>query len=149
MKFSPVATAALRKDRFSAVSASRLVPRPIRFSRWFPSAIVRGVAAMNPFSRGACRPGRLGHIETEGAPALRDRPGPSGRDPASVRRFCEHAFVRWDNLTVDGKEAEAKLPGFREPAVIRTFEAPEALGTRFYEVQARSALNRVPKRSRM
>jgi len=41
------------------------------------------------------------------------------------------------------------LPGFREPAVVRTFDAPEALGIRFYEVQARSALNEVPKRSRM
>ncbi|MDP9243999.1 MAG: hypothetical protein M3O77_02825 [Chloroflexota bacterium] len=33
--------------------------------------------------------------------------------------------------------------------VIRTFDAPEALGIRFYEVQARSGLNAVPKRSRM
>ena len=67
----------------------------------------------------------------------------------SVRSVCEHSFVRWDNLTVDGKEAGARLPGFREPAVVRTFEAPEALGIRFYEVRARSALNEVPKRSRM
>ncbi len=66
-----------------------------------------------------------------------------------VRPACEHAFVRWENLTIDRKEAEARLPGFREPAVVRTFDAPEALGTRFYEVRARSALNRVPKRSRM
>jgi radical SAM family protein len=33
--------------------------------------------------------------------------------------------------------------------VVRTFDAPEALGTRFYEVRARSAINEVPKRSRM
>ncbi len=33
--------------------------------------------------------------------------------------------------------------------MVRTFEAPEALGTRFYEVHARSAINEVPKRSRM
>jgi DNA repair photolyase len=57
--------------------------------------------------------------------------------------------VRWDNLTVDRREAEARLPGFREPAVVRTFDAPEALGIRFYEIQARSALNHVPKSSRM
>ncbi len=66
-----------------------------------------------------------------------------------VRSVCERAFVRWENLKVDGEEDQARLPGFREPAVVRTFEAPEALGTRFYEVRARSALNKVPKRSRM
>jgi hypothetical protein len=63
--------------------------------------------------------------------------------------MCEHKFVRWDDLKVERKEAEARLPGFREPAVVRTFDAPEALGTRFYEIRARSALNEVPKRSRM
>ena len=41
------------------------------------------------------------------------------------------------------------MPGFKEPAVVRTFDAPEALGTRFYEIRARSAINGVPKRSRM
>ncbi len=56
--------------------------------------------------------------------------------------------MRWQNLTVDGNE-RATLPGFRDPAVVRTFDAPEALGTRFYEVVARSAINEVPKRSRM
>ena len=43
----------------------------------------------------------------------------------------------------------ARLPGFREPAVVRTFDAPEALGINFYEVQARSAINKVPDRSQM
>ena len=63
--------------------------------------------------------------------------------------MCEHAFVmRWDNLTIES-ERGAALPGFKEPAVVRTFDAPEALGTRFYEVRARSAINAVPKRSRM
>jgi len=57
-------------------------------------------------------------------------------------------FVRWDNLTVEHEDG-ARLPSFKEPAVVRTFEAPEALGTRFYEVRARSAINQVPKRSRM
>src|SRR3954469_1807936 len=56
--------------------------------------------------------------------------------------------MRWDNLTVES-EKEAALPGFKEPAVVRTFDAPEALGTRFYEVRARSAINHVPKKSRM
>ena len=56
--------------------------------------------------------------------------------------------MRWENLTVE-RDREARLPGFREPAIVRTFDAPEALGIRFYEVRARSALNHVPKKSRM
>jgi DNA repair photolyase len=61
---------------------------------------------------------------------------------------CEHVFVRWQSLTIDGAE-QAMLPGYREPAAIRHFDAPEALDTRFWEVRAKSALNRVPARSRM
>ncbi|HEX2103050.1 MAG TPA: hypothetical protein VHF51_05325 [Solirubrobacteraceae bacterium] len=56
--------------------------------------------------------------------------------------------MRWDNLRIDGEE-HATLPGYREPAVVRHFNAPEALDTRFYEVRAKSALNKVPERSRM
>ncbi|HEV8152108.1 MAG TPA: intein-containing Rv2578c family radical SAM protein [Solirubrobacteraceae bacterium] len=56
--------------------------------------------------------------------------------------------MRWDNLTIDA-EQHAQLPGYREAAVVRHFDAPEALDTRFYEVRAKSALNRVPERSRM
>jgi len=56
--------------------------------------------------------------------------------------------VRWSNLLVDAEEAR-QLPGYREPAVVRTFDAPEAMDVRFYEVRAKSALNRVPERSRM
>jgi DNA repair photolyase len=56
--------------------------------------------------------------------------------------------VRWDNLKVE-TDREAPLPGFKEPAIVRSFDAPEALATRFYEVRARSAINEVPKRSRM
>jgi DNA repair photolyase len=57
-------------------------------------------------------------------------------------------FVRWDNLRIDG-QTERNLPGYRDPAVVRHFDAPEALNTNFYEVRAKSALNRVPKASRM
>ncbi len=57
-------------------------------------------------------------------------------------------FVRWSNLTRDAEE-QRRLPGYREEAVVRRFEAPEALDMRFYEVRARSVLNRVPGRSRM
>src|SRR5688572_9335612 len=65
-----------------------------------------------------------------------------------VRALCEHVFVRWDNLKLSTESART-LPGYREPAAIRTFDAPEAMDVRFYEVQAKSILNRVPKASRM
>jgi DNA repair photolyase len=64
------------------------------------------------------------------------------------RSVCEHMFVRWDELRVDEQERRA-LPGFRDDAIVRTFDAPEALETRFYEIRAKSAINRVPERSRM
>jgi DNA repair photolyase len=57
-------------------------------------------------------------------------------------------FVRWSNLTLT-EEEQRRLPGYREEAVVRRFDAPEALETRFYEVRARSVLNRVPAKSRM
>jgi len=57
-------------------------------------------------------------------------------------------FVRWSNLTLDGDE-QRRLPGYRDPAAVRRFEAPEALDMRFYEVHAKSVLNRVPAQSRM
>jgi DNA repair photolyase len=56
--------------------------------------------------------------------------------------------MRWSNLTNEG-ESQHQLPGYRDPASIRRFDAPEALDMRFYEVQARSVLNRVPERSMM
>ncbi|MCW2970536.1 MAG: radical protein [Solirubrobacterales bacterium] len=57
-------------------------------------------------------------------------------------------FVRWSNLSEDSAE-QRRLPGYRDPAAVRRFEAPEALETRFYEVHAKSVLNRVPEKSRM
>ncbi|MEA2481714.1 MAG: hypothetical protein QOJ07_3636 [Thermoleophilaceae bacterium] len=56
--------------------------------------------------------------------------------------------MRWDELKIANDDGTT-LPGYRDPARVRTFDAPEALDTRFYEVRARSALNRVPKASRM
>jgi DNA repair photolyase len=56
--------------------------------------------------------------------------------------------VRWSNLSEETDE-QRRLPGYRDEAVVRHFDAPEALDTRFYEVRARSVLNRVPARSRM
>ncbi|MDQ3933850.1 MAG: intein-containing Rv2578c family radical SAM protein, partial [Actinomycetota bacterium] len=56
--------------------------------------------------------------------------------------------MRWDDLKVEEQERRA-LPGYKDEAVVRTFDAPEALETRFHEVRAKSAINRVPERSRM
>ena len=56
--------------------------------------------------------------------------------------------MRWDGQTVEADEG-GRLPGFADTAVVRRFDAPEALDTRFYEVRARSALNRVPGGSRV
>jgi DNA repair photolyase len=56
--------------------------------------------------------------------------------------------VRWSNLTSDAEE-RARLPGYREEAVVRHFDAPEAIETRFYEVRAKSILNRVPEASQV
>jgi DNA repair photolyase len=56
--------------------------------------------------------------------------------------------VRWDELKVEVEE-ERRLPGYKDGAVVRRFDAPEALDTRFYEVRAKSALNRVPEQSQM
>jgi DNA repair photolyase len=57
-------------------------------------------------------------------------------------------FVRWSNLTLEAEE-QRRLPGYRDEAVVRRFDAPEALETRFYEVRAKSVLNRVQAASRM
>jgi DNA repair photolyase len=57
-------------------------------------------------------------------------------------------FVRWDGLKTD-EGRKAQLPGTGSTGVVRTFDAPEAVGIRFHEVEARSALNQVPPTSRV
>jgi DNA repair photolyase len=61
---------------------------------------------------------------------------------------CEHTFVRWQSQRVD-TETEARLPGFADDVVVRHFDAPEALNTRFHEIRTKSAINRVPAASRV
>src|SRR3954453_15744153 len=56
-------------------------------------------------------------------------------------------FVRWSSQTVE-EDAQGRLPGYKE-SVIRRFDAPEALDTRFHEGHTKSALNRVPNASRV
>ncbi len=55
--------------------------------------------------------------------------------------------MRWQNLTIEASEG-SRLPGYQD-AVVRRFDAPEALDTNFYEVQARSVINKVPEQSAM
>lgn len=55
-------------------------------------------------------------------------------------------FVRWSNLSLE-VEQRTRLPGYRDEAIVRHFDAPDAVLTRFYEVRAKSILNRVPERS--
>ncbi len=51
--------------------------------------------------------------------------------------------MRWDEQRVE-REDEGRLFGLAGESVVRTFDAPEAMGINFHEVRARSALNRVP-----
>jgi DNA repair photolyase len=48
--------------------------------------------------------------------------------------------MRWDEQRV---EKDLRLPGVGDGTVVRTFDAPEAMGINFHEVHARSALNHV------
>ncbi|MFF5177313.1 intein-containing Rv2578c family radical SAM protein [Micromonospora sp. NPDC000316] len=65
--------------------------------------------------------------------------------------------MRWDNLTAPPVEGDPEraapatppLPLALPGAVTRTFDTPEFAGMTFYEVQAKSILNRVPGQSRV
>jgi DNA repair photolyase len=57
--------------------------------------------------------------------------------------------MRWDNLRLDTEERDDRvtLPLFEQGAVVRTFDTPEFRGMTFYEVNARTIINRVPEAS--
>jgi DNA repair photolyase len=58
--------------------------------------------------------------------------------------------MRWDTLRlVDVAPADGALPLFAKGAVVRQFDTPGFRGITFYEIQARSALNRVPEASQV
>ncbi len=48
--------------------------------------------------------------------------------------------MRWDEQRV---ENDLRLPGVGDGTVVRTFDAPEAMGINFHEIRAKSALNHV------
>jgi DNA repair photolyase len=55
--------------------------------------------------------------------------------------------MRWSQQSLHG-DPQQPLPGYRD-AVVRHFDAPEAIDTRFYEVRAKTILNRVPEMSQV
>jgi DNA repair photolyase len=59
--------------------------------------------------------------------------------------------MRWDNLKLVDPQPRAgmSLPLFEQGAVVRRFDTPEFRGITFYEVRARSIINRVPEASRV
>jgi DNA repair photolyase len=59
--------------------------------------------------------------------------------------------MRWDNLRlVNEQEREPmSVPLFEQGAVVRRFDTPEFRGITFYEVHAKSIVNRVPEASRV
>jgi DNA repair photolyase len=68
---------------------------------------------------------------------------------ATASNVCSNEPVRWSGQQVDedGVGAAAALPGLR--GLLRSVRSPEFAGTVFHEVEARSALNRVPGPSRV
>jgi DNA repair photolyase len=57
--------------------------------------------------------------------------------------------MRWDNLRLDVRPSDDRLtaPLFEQGAVVRTFDTPEFKGITFYEIRAKSIINRVPDAS--
>nr|WP_055501291.1 Rv2578c family radical SAM protein [Nonomuraea pusilla] len=58
--------------------------------------------------------------------------------------------MRWDNLRLAGTgDDEPAVPLFARGAVTRTFDTPEFKGMTFYEIRARSVINKVPGASQV
>jgi len=57
--------------------------------------------------------------------------------------------VRWDQLLIEGERQSTPLPLALPNATVRTFDTPEFRGMTFYEVRAKSIINRVPAASRV
>src|SRR5262245_58916137 len=67
--------------------------------------------------------------------------------------WCYTRGMRWDNLRLvdrpPGSDPGMPSPLFEQGAVKRTFDTPEFRGVTFYEVRAKSIINRVPEVSRV
>jgi DNA repair photolyase len=62
-----------------------------------------------------------------------------------------NGVMRWDNLRLidPADRGGMTAPLFEQGAVARTFDTPEFRGITFYEIQAKSIINRVPEASRV
>lgn len=99
--------------------------------------------------RGTAVQGRQLHGDRYRSGVSQGSEGPEARRSwFASGRSANIRSMRWQNLSVEAEEP-ARLPGYRDRAVVRHFDAPEAVSTRFYEVRAKSILNRVPEASRM
>jgi DNA repair photolyase len=79
----------------------------------------------------------------------RGAPGSAALLVAFERAFDgREAGVRWDNLRLTGEPDPAPTL-FGRGVVTRRFDTPEFRGMTFYEVQARTIINRVPAASRV
>src|SRR6266480_1100094 len=70
---------------------------------------------------------------------------------SNVCSMSYNGVMRWDNLRlIDPTERGGmSVPLFEQGAVARTFDTPEFRGITFYEIQAKSIINRVPEASRV
>jgi hypothetical protein len=57
--------------------------------------------------------------------------------------------MRWDRLRISDDDARPDLPLIERPAVTRTFDTPEFTGMTFYEIHAKSIINKVPAASQV
>jgi DNA repair photolyase len=57
--------------------------------------------------------------------------------------------VRWEALQVEPRTGSSDGVLFARPAVVRTFDSPHFAGMTFFEVNAKSILNKVPAASRL
>jgi DNA repair photolyase len=57
--------------------------------------------------------------------------------------------VRWDNLQIVPEGNRPDLPLIERQAVVRTIDTPEFRGMTFYEIHAKSIINKVPGASRV
>src|SRR6266496_4343853 len=74
--------------------------------------------------------------------------------PFHWSNMCSMSYngvMRWDNLRLidPADRGGMSVPLFEQGAVARTFDTPEFRGITFYEIQAKSIINRVPEASRV
>jgi hypothetical protein len=100
-------------------------------------------------------------------PGLADDALPGSNRCVKTSKLCSIVVtVRWDNIAIGpaprpaGTDSESPRPGApaapadlvlfgRREAVARTFDTPGFRGITFFEVHAKSIINRVPEASRM